>query len=624
MPIGQFESNVTASACTAPLLDEALFGKKGGYQPGRYCSLGSSEDGTKCCFPCPIQDWVYPPVWKQQIRVPNYLSILSVILCGFLLLSFAVLPPEKTHRHYLSVGLLFPVLFISLSFVIPVGSDPQLCYDDITPNNMRNSPSCAWTGSLVVLGGLGCVIWVFLRSLWLHIRIFWDRDPGWYFKCVSIIVGTTLPLFILIALVAATGLSYRMGQTCLPNQEHSIITFWVWLVVFAIAGFLLQSVTTVYCVYVYTRTRQQEGKSASMTSTQRRGNLSAKLETWNNVKHVLFLQWRNLLVSVFVIFGSIGFFIVFWTQDGKLGMVFNNAENIMPVETWVVCLTLYKGDKDVCREYVKPFTVPRGAVLTSLIMASLVGIEIFILLFRVSMMHAWKDVFVRLSHRARTGRPPTPELTSLSHAEKLQPRGGKVPSFASTLGDDDTSTPSPNTMSLSNARNSGAIELGGLDAGSSSSSSSRRTSLRDRPGFERPPTTTSETGAIAPPASIIRGSIIPTLPPSPPHPRSRSTSHPAPNHHHHHRASLPPLSASSSSPSRRNSRPRSRCAAAAAPATRESTSGRSIQHANSPPRISAPIQGSFRHVSGNFMGRGAVGLHPMDEVQRGWRTDGAE
>jgi hypothetical protein len=76
MPLGQFQ-NQTSSKCTLPLLDESLFLSQGGCkntlkrkrmneantlldQPGRYCGVGSFEGGTTCCFPCPIQDWVYP------------------------------------------------------------------------------------------------------------------------------------------------------------------------------------------------------------------------------------------------------------------------------------------------------------------------------------------------------------------------------------------------------------------------------------------------------------------------------------------------------------------------------------------------------------------------------------
>lgn len=230
--------------------------------------------------------------------------------------------------------------------------------------------SCAWTGSLVTLGGLGCAVWVFLRSLWLHIRIFWDRDPGRKFKWGSIIAGTVLPIVFLVATITATGFSYRMGQTCLPNQENAIKTFWVWLVIFSIAGFLLQVVTTGYCVYVYFRSLRRARQGSPRNSIER-GRAVAKRENWKNVKKLFLLQWRNILVSVFTIVGSIAFFIVFWTQDDKLGKVFNDPNNIKPVKTWIICQTLSRGlDKEECRRYVSNFTVPRASVLTSLILAS--------------------------------------------------------------------------------------------------------------------------------------------------------------------------------------------------------------------------------------------------------------
>ncbi|PSN67167.1 hypothetical protein BS50DRAFT_588169 [Corynespora cassiicola Philippines] len=462
MPLGRF-ANETISACTAPLLDESLFGKTGGHQEGRYCGLGSFEGGTTCCFPCPIQDYLYSASWRSQLRVPNYLSILSVILCLFLLLSFAVLPAEQTHRHYLSVGLLFPVLFISLSFMIPVAVNPSLCYDDITPHDMRSSMSCAWTGSLVTLGGLGCVIWVFLRSLWLHIRICWDRDPGKKFKWGSILAGTFLPLIFLASIVTATGFSYRMGQTCLPNHENAIVTFWIWLVLFAVAGFLLQAVTTSYCVYVYMRTLSREQRNPVSVNSFQRNLANYNHETWTNVKRLFLLQWRNILVSIFVIIGTISFLIVFWTQDSKLGRVFNDPENIKPVKTWIICQTLSRGDKDECRKYVDGFTVNRASVVTSLILASLVGIEIFILLFRLSMLQAWCDLFKRLTSRAhnrRNDRTGSLQLTSLENPEKYLGRSlSKRLPFFSTLKP--SSTTDENAAGHTSFQNSGGGGGGG-------------------------------------------------------------------------------------------------------------------------------------------------------------------
>jgi hypothetical protein len=71
-----------------------------------------------------------------------------------------------------------------------------------------------------------------------------------------------------------------------------------------------------------------------------------------------------------VLVGSLVFFVVFWTQDKKLGKVFNDQANIRPVKTWSLCQVLSKGDKKECRKYVKGFTVDEPVVLTALILAS--------------------------------------------------------------------------------------------------------------------------------------------------------------------------------------------------------------------------------------------------------------
>jgi hypothetical protein len=242
--------------------------------------------------------------------------------------------------------------------------------------------SCAWTGSLITLGGLGCVIWVFIRSLWLFVRIVYDIAPGRKFMLGSIVTGTLLPVAFLVAVLTRTGFSYRMGSTCLPNHENAITTFWVWLVTFAVLGFLLQLITTVYCVFVYVKTLRRERSMPSYEGYGRSKNHEADLQTWSNVKKLFMLQWRNILVSVFVLIGSLIFFTVVWTQDSKLGKGFNDPTNIRPVKTWILCQVLSKGDKKECRKYVTGFTVDEPVVLTALILAS-VSPGSFLILFGI-------------------------------------------------------------------------------------------------------------------------------------------------------------------------------------------------------------------------------------------------
>lgn len=171
------------------------------------------------------------------------------------------------------------------------------------------------------------------------------------------------------ALLAATGFSYRMGQTCLPNHPHAIVSFWIWLVGFAIAGFIPQSVTTGYCVLVYFRSLRCE-KERSVQGSLNKASINEKVQTWQNVKYLVLLQSRNILVNVLAIIESISLFIVFWSQDAKLGAIFNDPHDITSVKVWITCLTLSEGDKLECLQYVGEFTVSKTTILTSLILAS--------------------------------------------------------------------------------------------------------------------------------------------------------------------------------------------------------------------------------------------------------------
>ena len=70
-----------------------------------------------------------------------------------------MLPEEKSHRHYLSIGLTVSLMVLSVAFIIPLGTKPDQCFDEITPDNMRSDMSCAWTGALFAVGFMGAVVW---------------------------------------------------------------------------------------------------------------------------------------------------------------------------------------------------------------------------------------------------------------------------------------------------------------------------------------------------------------------------------------------------------------------------------------------------------------------------------
>lgn len=68
-----------------------------------------------CCLPCPLTDWTYPTYFATLTTAANWVATAGVILCAFLLISWAILPTDKTNRHYLSVCLTLAVMIMSVS-----------------------------------------------------------------------------------------------------------------------------------------------------------------------------------------------------------------------------------------------------------------------------------------------------------------------------------------------------------------------------------------------------------------------------------------------------------------------------------------------------------------------------
>lgn len=80
---------------------------------GRVCQ--KIGDSLTCCMPCPMTDWVYPESFRTLGLAAGWVAVVSTILCVFLLLSWTILPVEKTNRHYMSICLTIGVLFMNVS-----------------------------------------------------------------------------------------------------------------------------------------------------------------------------------------------------------------------------------------------------------------------------------------------------------------------------------------------------------------------------------------------------------------------------------------------------------------------------------------------------------------------------
>lgn len=106
-----------------------------------------------------MTDWVFSDNFQRLLPTANYVGIASLVCNVLLLLTYLVLPEEKSHRHYLSIGLTVSLILLSIAFVIPLGTQPDMCFDTLTPDNMYTDTGCAWTGALLLAGAMGAIVW---------------------------------------------------------------------------------------------------------------------------------------------------------------------------------------------------------------------------------------------------------------------------------------------------------------------------------------------------------------------------------------------------------------------------------------------------------------------------------
>ena len=444
----------------------------------------SSLTNKICCLPCPVTDWIYPdskslssiPVQSSHVLVDfdnialatNYISLGSFICCLFLLLSFIVLNKTKTSRHYLTIGLVTGVGLLSLSFMVPIWTKPNECFDPITANDMYSNLACAWSGALVVFGGLASVMWIFNRSLSLHLQICWQITMGKKFFYVTHALAWGVTTLLGGISLGLSGVSYRFGKVCHINHNASLGTFWGPILGFAALAAVLQFITLGYCMKVYLKNlwdpNTTSGASSSMPSTTLpsfTGGSSIRTKsakaTYRRVRKVIALQWRGVVVVMILLVSAIYFAVIFQIFDNL------SQQSILSpskTEAWVFCMATNGGNKIPCLGLAGELSLSESIVLAVLFLLSLMGFWCLLFLGRISMFTGWWQIIRRpfsthdqfISYDARRIRYSDPRnyemLTSPPQSYHLTkgPQGGLI---ATTKPPDfDEMNPSANSFPL--------------------------------------------------------------------------------------------------------------------------------------------------------------------------------
>lgn len=322
--------------------------------------------------------------------------------------------------------------------MVPFGVQPPQCYDEITPNDMYSNLTCAFSGAFLIAGGLSIVVWIFIRALSMHLQICWDVQPGKKFYYASMGLGWGIAAAFFTATITITGVSFRFGDVCHVNSAHSMKDFWGPLLAIAGAAMVVQLATFGYCIKVYvknmysddqTETQSSAGLPSYTTSVRTR---SARA-VYRRVRKVVWLQWRGLLIVVFILVDVIFFSVVFVYLNSVESSASQHIEDAMP---WLICLVTHPNDRSKCYALGQKLFVNSSTVIAVLMMLSIGGIQVFFLLVRTSVFTAWGELikskfsskreFVSLDAKQYTQDQKNYELRKVAQSPIMSPESAAI------------------------------------------------------------------------------------------------------------------------------------------------------------------------------------------------------
>ena len=242
---------------------------------------------------------------------------------------------------------------------------------------------------------------VFLRVIWLHLRVCWQRTPSTTILAASTAAGVIVPVALVGATAGASGYSYALGPTCFIDARNSFAVFWVWMVGVACASLALQLVTTGYCVWVFVdshrlRAGEDGGTLALPTGSgsswgsirlwRRRlssapsgsgedsagkacvvaATAAATAERWRAIRGVLRLQWRIVVLTVALVIECVYFSSQGWAQEKVTTKESAGTTNPKAV-SFGACLVSTRGNRTACLPYAAEFVpVNKPAVLAGI------------------------------------------------------------------------------------------------------------------------------------------------------------------------------------------------------------------------------------------------------------------
>lgn len=237
---------------------------------------------------------------------------------------------------------------------------------------MYTSLTCAFSGAFLISGGLSFAVWVLIRALSMHLQICWDVTTGNKFFYWAQGLGWSVVAIFFTLTMTMTGVSFRFGDVCHVNAEHSMSVLWGPLLAIAGGAVLIQTGTFVYCIKVYlhnmfTDEDTEKRSSTGLPSYTNSMRTRAARVVYRRVSKVLWLQWRGIAVVVVILVDVIFLSIVFiWLNT----ITSHATKDIDKLEPYLLCLLTNAVDPAPCFAIGQSMTINESTIIAILMMLS--------------------------------------------------------------------------------------------------------------------------------------------------------------------------------------------------------------------------------------------------------------
>lgn len=378
-------SNFTAVQCPAPFV-----------KPESSAELNSAHCVAGCCIPCPTQNLFYPESWAVNgFKATDVVRLISAIVSFFMLVSYIVLPDKRGQSSFFISNFSAAIFLYSAVVFFSLGNPQRIqCANLVTASNQNNNILCAVQGAILIFASLATCCWAAALIANLHFQTVWKSNA---IKNQQILVWLFCWGYAVVVMCVALGLQqvkFEFANLCVVSIDTIFELFFYPMAAIVCPAFLIHLLTFIYIARITFKQGIQ-----SDTSQEGPTEMDSAPITSRKHKHVMValqIQWRPVLLAVLAIGIVLFYWIFYFTQIHRMASIKYSPNTEL---LWAECMISPDGDQNNCAQIINQFLPKYGLMITAESLVSSLGIWLFIIFGKISLLKEWGSWFQEQGRR---------------------------------------------------------------------------------------------------------------------------------------------------------------------------------------------------------------------------------